>query len=372
MKTIKKSKARIAFLGGGAYSLPSYRNLLEKLGEDFDVTVYFEAKAVIDGGHSFQTRPLPTWLRGKRLMQLWFGMTICIDHIRKPYAVFHAHSVFPSGFFAVIWGRIFRVPVVVSIDSAEATGLPEIRYGDGIRPVRIRLNRWVVERADRLVALTAFLKNEVVKNFKSDRAIDIIPRGVDLQRFTFHEKPVGNPLRILNVAYLHPVKDPYMLLEAFKCIDQALGATLVQVGADYMQGAVQARAKAMGIDDKVQFMGLVPNTALAEQYRRADILLHTSRYESQAVVVNEAMASGVLVCGTHVGIMADLAGECCLTVPPMDARGLADTVVNIIANPAEMKRLRTTGRAWTEAHDLLWTAARYREIYTDVTNRSDR
>lgn len=367
----KKNSARyrLAFLGGGAYTIPSYRALLEELSKKYDLTVYFEFYFEAKPLH-YSIRTVPKSAKHRRWREFLFALMILKDHIFSPFDIIHTHSTFPTGFVGVILGKIFRIPVVVSLDAAEASALPELNFGDLLHPRRAAINKWVIQKADDVIVLTEFLKQEVERNMNITRTMNVIPRGVNRIKFKFNEKPLGNPLTILSVSYLNPIKDQETLLKTFARISAEVDAILIHIGEDFANGAIQRLAKQLSLESKIKFEGLVPNDALPPYYAQADILLHTSQYEGQAVVVNEALASGVLVCGTHVGLLADLAGNCCLTVRPRDAEGLARLVLNLLEDPQTIKRLRENGHQWTIQHDLQWTTQCHEKIYDRLLNSS--
>lgn len=132
-----------------------------------------------------------------------------------------------------------------------------------------------------------------------------------------------------------------------------------------MNGEVQRHATDLEIAHLIDFKGFIEHDSIYQYYESADVLLHTSLFESQAVVVNEAMAHGLLVCGTHVGLLADLAGECCVTVPTGDSKALASKVIETLADQNSCDRLLAKSKEWLLLHDLAWTASRYKEIYDD-------
>ncbi|MBL0742267.1 glycosyltransferase family 4 protein [Chryseolinea lacunae] len=361
--TAPEKKKRIAFLGGGAHTIPTYRALLEKLSTTFNITVYFEFHTRLQKAAPYETRIPGLALRYKTLRELLFAWTIFWDMLFRRYDLIHCHSTFPSGFFGVLAGKLFRIPVLVSLDAAEASGLADIAFGDLLGPRRKKINTWVIRNATAVTALTEFLKREVQQNLHIHRDIHVIPRGVNGAHFQYRERTLSSPVIFLNVAYLHPVKDQETLLKTFALIREKIDCVLMHVGEDYSNGEIQRLATAMNLDSFVTFEGFVPHEKLPDKFRQADMLLHTSRYESQALVVNEAMALGVLVCGTHVGLMADLSSQGCVTVKPRDAESLAAAVLALMADPRRMTTQREQARAWATHHNLEWTAERYRIIY---------
>ena len=102
---------------------------------------------------------------------------------------------------------------------------------------------------------------------------------------------------------------------------------------------VKALAASLNINN-VSFIAPLPYEQLPAYYSKADILLHTSLSEGQSEVVTEAMSSGVLVCGTKVGLMYD-EPSCCVAVDVRDHVALADRVLEILKDPASHKESNT-------------------------------
>ena len=108
---------------------------------------------------------------------------------------------------------------------------------------------------------------------------------------------------------------------------------------------------------------------MTELFDTTHILLHTSRFEGLPMVALEAMAHGVLICGTHVGVMADFSGKYCLTVPPGDFNALADTVTNIVKDEARYHELCEQAYAFILTRDLQWYADELEKIYSKVIEK---
>jgi glycosyltransferase involved in cell wall biosynthesis len=288
------------------------------------------------------------------------------DLLFQKIHLIHTHSTFPSGYWGIIFSKLFRIPIVVSLDAADASSVPELNFGDLLLPRRKKLNKWVIENADKITALTNSMLNDVKQNLDINREIKVTPRGVDRIKFHYNDRQIKSPYKFLSVGYLHPVKDHETLLRAFSTISKMVDCRLLHIGEDYSKGKIQQLAKELDLIDKVEFKGFVPNDSLPMYYDQSDILLHTSRFESQAVVVNEALASGLLVCGTHVGLLSDLSGKCCLTVQAGDYEGLAALVLDMLTKPELMNQLHQAGHTWSKEHDLSWTVRKYVEIYEDL------
>jgi glycosyltransferase involved in cell wall biosynthesis len=78
------------------------------------------------------------------------------------------------------------------------------------------------------------------------------------------------------------------------------------VGDGVMRSRLEALARRVGIEDRVRFHGAVSYDDLPYFYRQAQFLIVTSRYEAFGVEAVEALASGLGVIGTDVGIIPEI------------------------------------------------------------------
>lgn len=100
-----------------------------------------------------------------------------------------------------------------------------------------------------------------------------------------------------NVGRLHPDKDQATLIRGFAAALPALPETslLVIMGSGRLEGSLKALVSALGIEDRVRFLGQVPQ---GRRYFRAfDVFALTSDHEPFGMVLLEAMAADVpLIC----------------------------------------------------------------------------
>ncbi len=365
-----KRKSRVAVLGGGAHTIPSYRMLLTRLALDFEIVVISEFP--IDSGRDVPYRIASLrnkWLKN-RIGQLAYLLFVLFAFVKRRFDLIHSHSTFPSGWVALIARALFKTPVLVSLDAAEAFADPSIGFGDLSHPTRSRINGKVCHQSDSITCLSHFQRATVVSAFKiSPERIHVIPRGVD--GFVNNRRNrIEEPVTFLQVAYQHRVKDQETLLRAYSIIAQHIESRLIILGKDYEEGRIHQFAAGLGLTGKVEFPGFVPHEKVADYFQRADVLLQTSRYESYGMSAVEAMASGVLVCGTHVGILADLADTCCLTVPVGSDELLANRVMELLSDGDQQQRLRRNALEWCHKHSLDWTATRYKEVYRSLIGQA--
>jgi len=276
------------------------------------------------------------------------------------FDVVHAFWATASGAIATAAARRLGIPAVVSLAGGELVGLPEIGYGDQL-PRRTRwLVRGTLERATVLTCASGPMARLLAAH--GHEAI-LLPLGTPAVAGP-PALPTAGPPRLLFVGSLNRVKDPFTLLAAMRrVVDAEPDARLDAVGADVLAGEVQRRAAELGLGANVRFHGQRPHADLDRLYRSAQLLVVTSRHEAGPMVALEAAARGVPTVGTHVGHLADAAGDWAATVPVGDAAALAGAILALARDPDRRARMGRAALAWTRANDADATVARFEALY---------
>jgi glycosyltransferase involved in cell wall biosynthesis len=358
---------------GTGIRIPFLVGLIERLQRSVDLTIFSPDASLpsapeIPDGVARRVYAGSTRATGSIRRPLSLGYAVLREHRRVPFDLLHGIWALPSGVLAVSLGKWLGLPSVVSLHGAETASVPSIAYGNLLsRPKRL-LTLWTSRNASALTLLSAHQQAALARAGVNRADPVIVPPASDpsfcLDRT---ERSPGRVVHFLHVANLTEVKDQPTMLEAFRLIAGARPSRLRVIGADYLQGAVQRRAKALGIGDQVEFLGYLPPDELPQHYLWADILLHTSFHEAGGVVVAEAAAAGVPVFGTRTGLMADLADNVTVVVEPGDSAGLAERVLAALDTPDCLTRMRTAGQAWARAHTIETSARLILETYERLT-----
>jgi glycosyltransferase involved in cell wall biosynthesis len=298
------------------------------------------------------------------LMFLIFGW----DHFRYQYSVIHAQSPFPAGVLSSFLSRIYRVPWLLSFHAGEAAAMPEIGFGDLLREPLKSISKRVTHNADLVMAFSEMQARDIERNLQFPIAnVKVLPRGIVVS--PFQKKELTAPICFIHISNYQPIKDIDMLLDTYQVLSQSIPGKLLIVGKNHEIETFE-KIKERHLQDSVFIVGGIDHRELSIVMRNAHIMLHTSRYEGLPMVALEAMASSVVVCGTHVGVMADLSGRCCVTVEPGDYVGLAQRVQEIIRNPAAYYTLQRQAYDWIKAHDMDWYIRELMQCYKTITDRT--
>lgn len=363
-KNVAVLTAGVVGTGDHGQGVPALVDCLRELAVDNKLTVYSLLKAnkgyVPEG---IRMRELPYRSRFHRINLFLLSMMLVVDHVKNRYGLIHAIAGYPFGSMGVLLGKLLGIPCLVVLHGGELANLPDLSFGDLRNRSWARKLARTCERADALVTLSRFQAMGLSEVGVSPDKSVVISFGINTTQFPYLKKSLRAPYVFLHVSYAQPVKDAETLLKTFRTISESADAELIIVGQNHIGQQTENLIEEYSLQRKVTLIGSVPNQEIAKYMQQVNFLLHTSRYESQGVVFNEAMASGVVVCATRVGLAADLGDDYCITGNVGDSSSLASKVVSTLHDDYCFSRLRSNGRQWSESHDVKWTVAEYRKIY---------
>ncbi len=99
------------------------------------------------------------------------------------------------------------------------------------------------------------------------------------------------------------------------------------------------------VTQRVQFVGLVPDTLLPSLYRSAQALVFVSLYEGFGLPVLEAMACGIPVVTSNTSALPEVAGDGALLVNPLCVDEIATAMHRILTDTLLRHQLREKGIA---------------------------
>ncbi len=197
-----------------------------------------------------------------------------------------------------------------------------------------------------MVALSSF-QNELFKKSTGWQAAQVIPFGVaekEMPQQLLQQRPVD----IIGVGSMIPLKNWRLWLEVIAQVKKQIPIRAMLIGDGRERQRLEQLAHTMGLEETVCFAGEWPRPQVLEQMQQTKILLHTSNYESQGYVMNEAQMNGCQVVSTPVGI----AVEWDLSAETRDA--LVQKTLEAMQNP----------RPILSPFLMEETASRYWELYT--------
>jgi len=226
----------------------------------------------------------------------------------------------------------------------------------------------LLRRADRIVITTPEYLNSspYLKRYKDK--VEVIPIGVDTSRFRPGkvEREEENLILFLSVLdEFHRYKGLDVLLEAMRLVTKEADAKLLVGGGGAMLEEYMELSERLGIDDKVEFLGFVPEEGLVDFYNRGDVFVLPSVSKAQegfGIVLLEAMACGRAVVCTDVAGVAEAVAESGAgnVVEPSDSEALAAGIIAALGDSGRMgrkaRKLVEEGYSWGRVVSSIETA----------------
>lgn len=218
-----------------------------------------------------------------------------------------------------------------------------------------KVYRRAFAEADWFLANCGFFRDRAVAIGCPPDRIDVVPSGVDVERFAFAppQVPADAGLRLLSVGRLVEKKGFAYALEAAARL-RAAGVDLTYriVGDGPLRSALQARASELGVGDVVTFVGGQPHAKVLEELRWAHLFLAPSitaddgAQDAPVNTLKEAMAAGVPVVSTWHGGIPELVidRKTGRLAPERDAAALADALLDLARDPTACADLARAGR----------------------------
>ena len=164
---------------------------------------------------------------------------------------------------------------------------------------------------------TQVFKERLIKRYRiPEQKIFLLPNFIDLQPFKevelsrnsdYEDGAISSDSRsrnivLLTVGRLIPLKGIDICIQAIShLLDLPVKLRIVGSGSHDYELYLRGLAEQLKVSDRVEFAGAALPSRIAEEYRTADIFILASYYEAFAIVLIEAMASGIPVIATNVG-----------------------------------------------------------------------
>ncbi len=235
-------------------------------------------------------------------------------------------------------------------------------------------------QVDMIVAISSGVAAALETAHISDRAIRIIPSGIDPRQFLptasqrqaiRHQYGLGEDTPVILMAgTLTKRKSPHTLIEAAAKLHSdcqhaghgpALSPHYLICGDGPLRPELEARVRALDLAAVFHFAGFCRD--VPAYLAAADIFVHTPVWEGLGVAVIEALAAGLPVVASRVGGIPELITdrETGLLIPAQDPSALCTALRQCLRSPDWAKTLGAQGQARVHAHFDIETTARANE-----------
>lgn len=326
----------------------------------------------VDGLHFYRTSSMgldskrPGW-REWALMQRLERRLEVVARTVQPHII-HAHSPVLNAMPAVAVGARLGIPVVYEVRAFwEDAAVDHGTTHEG--SLRYRLTRSYETRAFKRVAhvftICEGLRRDIVERGIAPVKVTVIPNAVDIEAFESGGEPdaelkahlgLGGAVVVGFIGSFYAYEGLDLLLEALPAVLQTRpDVRVLLVGGGPQEAALKDQARSTGVLDKVVFTGRVPHLQVQRYYDLIDVLAYPRHRMRLTELVTplkplEAMAQGRLLVASDVGGHRELIrdGVNGRLFAAGDAKALAVTLLDTLAQKAAWPRWRLAGRRYVE------------------------
>lgn len=253
--------------------------------------------------------------------------------IRDPFGPWKLSAAIRSNNGVVFWSPGFIPPASSTIPFIFT--LHDLTHLHTARMLRAAYFNLVIKplcrKASKITTVSEFSKAEICEwaSISDDRVV-VIPNGVS-RSFT-PDGPIHKPgfPYFLYVGNHLPHKNLARAVEGFARADLEPETRFLLTGNPDPE--LMKLAARLGVQDRVQFAGVIPEERLPDYYRGALAVALLSTNEGFGLPVLEAMASGVPVLASDATSIPEIAGGAALLVDPLRVDAIAEGMTTIARN----------------------------------------
>jgi glycosyltransferase involved in cell wall biosynthesis len=276
--------------------------------------------------------------------------------------IIHAHSSYTNGLAARHASRLTGVPFIYELRTLWGESAV---VEDGLSPRSLKyrtvwhLELGVMRGAKRVVAISRGIRDAIVEAGVDSGKIDIVPNGVDTGIFAprLPDRELAEALGLTGcfvvgfIGSLRRLEGLELLVDAFReLLQREPRARLVIVGEGPERPRLEALARDAGLEEAIQFTGLVPHGDILRYYSVMDVLAYPridARINHTVTPLKplEAMAMGKACLASDVGGLKELVedGVTGVLFSVGDVHDLAEKLLLLATDRGMRERLAAQG-----------------------------
>jgi len=274
-------------------------------------------------------------------------------------------------FWGFIMSKYCRIPVVAAVHDKFI----------GERSLKLRLNRFLMNRMDVILAVAQGQRDQLVKGqYIREDIVRVVYNGIDLDQFKPRVER-EEQCRLLGLNSKAPIVGTVARLVHLKGVDVFLkaaeavlkkfpSAQFVVVGDGPECHQLKRRSQALGIASSVRFLG--SRGDVADTARVFNVGVLSSRTEALPMVILEYMSLSVPVVATNVGGVSEMVGhgETGLLISEDDPSALAGALEVLLSDPHKARKMGLRGRAKVEScFQISNTVSRTEQLFEKLLRR---
>lgn len=307
-----------------------------------------------------------------------------------PKALMALSSIIKAGKFDIIHTNLIRADIIGRLlgNYAKIPIIITTEHGIHTWQVKGKFIEKLIKRAycytckftNKVIAVSEFVKNELIKNSVPENKIIRIYNGVDADIF----KPLSRDEKLKMHKYLSDlefenligvvgnlvsIKGHSFFIDAIpEILLQHPSSMVVFIGEGPLREELEDKVSQMGLSGKVKFLGQL-SSILPKMIASMDVFVQPSLTESFGLAVAEAQACAVPVVASRTGGIPEIVinGKTGFLVDPGNSSQIAEKVCFILSDPKKCLDMGIEGRRFVvENFNISQTSSSYYKLYCEL------
>ncbi len=260
--------------------------------------------------------------------------------------ILHVHYAVPHAISAYLAKQILGndLKIITTLHGTDITLV-------GLEPSFLHMMKFIIEQSDGVTAVSKFLKDKTVTNFKVDKEIEVIYNFINTDQYKrIENSALRNSIApskekiLIHTSNFRPVKRVPDVIRIFKEVREKINSKLILIGDGPDRSACELLCRELNICSDVKFLG--KQSDIVPLLSQSDLFLMPSQSESFGLSALEAMACGLPVISSSVGGLPELQvhGETGYIAEIGDIDRMARYCINLLTNPAKHQRFSDAAR----------------------------
>ncbi len=280
-----------------------------------------------------------------------FGQALVLaNEYREDAKLFYVHFLHTPGSVARYAALILGCPYSVSAHAKDIWTTPEWEIREKLADCE-----WCV-------TCTKGGRDHLAELAPGDKPVKLVYHGIDLTRFpppasdrtqSRTGSDPDNPIQLLTVGRAVEKKGIDALLDALAALPENLRWNWSHIGGGPLKARLEEQAAQLGIADRCQFLGALPQATVLETYLKSDLFVLPSRIDPTGDrdglpnVIIEAQSQGLAVISTNISGIPELLddGKNGILVEPDDTLALAAAIEQLCRDTGLRNQMGSAGEA---------------------------
>ncbi len=314
----------------------------------------------------FYPKPKGVLSRTRQLARYKKSLDAAILRLDSKPELIHAHVSYPKGKEFEYVSSKLGIDFILSEHSSDFSK----NEREGWSKIKRRLIIQTIRKARLILPVSSLLEQEMLQ-VEPHFARIVLPLPVNVKLFYPDKKVSTNrPYTFLHISGLdEKFKNAKGIVEAFYRVNQHKPNTKLVIVTDGDSAPLVEFMKTKGFDKDVEIKYNLTYEEVAVEYRNSDCFVLFSEFETYSCVIVEALASGVQIITTEVGVIKSLDEKLVTIVPKKDIHALATAMEELCMGKrvTDQADLVEAGSLFSEEHIM----DRLNMIYNEVLLKTD-